>query len=189
VSREVGTDGTGRRPSGCLATVGVLVVLAVLATCVALPFLGLLVLPLKLASRPTPTRLGGYSAAALQQLPESQLIYPGADVLRTYATEQISGLAKPWYAAAGLSAGTQATRQDVERWYAQQLQARGWASPPPVVAPARPGAPPVTPIPYVNEWWRGDLVFRLAFDRPAQPGASPVVAYPTYFSVAIEPRR
>ena len=185
-------DEPSRKAWGCLATVGILATLALLASCLALPFIATLTGTRALASIPTPTRIGGYSAVALRQLPETQLVYPGADIFTTYATEQISGLAKPWYAVAGFSAGSQANRQDVERWYDQQLQARGW-----IVFSAIPVTPvgvlPATTVPRRGVvWQRGDLFFRLTFNNPVQTGTAnigTVATHQTLFSVAVEPRR
>ncbi len=185
-------DGPSRTAWGCLAIVGILTVFAVLASCVGLPYIGLQALSRNLTPLPTLTPHGGYTVAALQQLPETQLVYPNAEVFRTDASERGAGLAKGWYAAVGFSAGTQATWPEVERWYAQQLQAGGWTRRPPVVytGPTRQGTPLRTPVPEVIVvWQRGDLAFQLTFHRTAPLSTSPVPIYPTYFSVTTDARR
>ena len=100
--------------------------------------------------------------------------------------EAPAGLGKPWYATVGLTAGTGAAAMDVERWYDQQLRASGWQ------AMGGSDLPPAHPQERIVWWQRGDLIFRLAFYRQNQAGATPAgqaAAYSTAFGVELTPRR
>ena len=143
----------------CAGLVIVGTILGVMLLCVLLTVLssGILIGTKAIVSAPTATRVAGYTAATIGQQPDAFLLYPGADLFSTFAAEDSHGLAKPWYASAGVRAGTQASLPDVIAWYDWQLQASGWTSVP---------QSPIGLTSPVQRWRRGDLTFQISLIGP-----------------------
>jgi hypothetical protein len=111
---------------------------------------------------PTATPRGGSTGPVLQQMPEDSLRYPAADSLESGAGERLAGLGKGRYAVAWRRFGTPDSADRVERWYDQQLTARGW-----VASGGRgPGTPTITGRDLT--WAKGDFTFRLIIYDPAR---------------------
>lgn len=123
---------------------------------------------------------GNWTVARLRRLPEEQLFFPGSMIVGRTQREGARGLEGTYYAHIGYALGTQAPSADVERFYREQLQARGWARDPYVIA--------TTADRGVLGWRKGGLTFRLAVLRQHDPRSPPVLdQFATPYTIDIIP--
>lgn len=107
--------------------------------------------------------------ASLKAMPEAQLLYPGAATLDTYVINQeVGGIDGPVPAEFGHLQGTNASQADVVTFYLHALTVGGWV-------PANVVGRGDTETAVIG-WRKGDVQFRLAFQRR---GNDPRLAAPS----------
>ncbi len=123
---------------------------------------------------------GNWTVARLNRLPESQLIFPGSTIVGRTQREGGRDIEGKFYARIGYTLGTQVPIVDVERFYREELGARGWSIDAHVIV--------ATSDRGTLGWRKGEMMFRLAVLRQGDP-RSPLVLdqYATPYTIDLFP--
>lgn len=98
----------------------------------------------------------------LRALPEADLAYPGSEEVNGGGREAEMTVSGPVSAATWMWFGVNATAEEIEDFYAEELSSRGW-----VDGGGSSGIRTTTEL-SAHAWHKGDVVFRLAFPDPKE---------------------
>jgi hypothetical protein len=111
---------------------------------------------------PTPGCAQSGSRDELRAMPEATLTFPGSEELEHGGGDAETTLVGPQSAFAWRWLGVNASPDEIERFYAEELAANGWTE-----GGGSSGAPMTTEF-NARAWHKGDVVFRLGFPDPEQ---------------------
>lgn len=97
----------------------------------------------------------------LRALPEGDLSYPGSEQVNSGGREAEMTVDGPLSAATWHWFGVDASAEEIEQFYADELTSRGWAE-----GGGSSGIPTTREL-SARAWHKDDVVFRLAFPNPS----------------------
>jgi hypothetical protein len=118
---------------------------------------------------------------ALRALPEATLAYPGSEEVAAGGSDGGMTIDGPQGAFSWRWLGADASDEEIERFYAEELGARGWTEGGPGSGIRSTGEL------RARAWRKGDVVFRLAFPDPEQRAdPEPFSRYQTIYDARLQ---
>lgn len=124
----------------------------------------------------------GERLGTLRAMPESALAYPGSEEVAAGGSDGGMTIDGPQGAFSWRWLGADASDEEVERFYAEELGSRGWTG-------GRESIRSTGEF-RAREWQKGNVVFRLAFPDPEQRAdPAPFSRYQTIYDARLQETR